>query len=134
MLDDLDRCSPERIIEILEVIKLFLAVERTTFIIAADENVIKYSIRVAQSHLEQESFSHLITKIFEEKLMISGDVITLEEINKLIDELKLIWKDGDKMNFNETAKVIDEIREIVASSVIYDVIDSYKSLLDIVSR
>ena len=160
MIDDLDRCSPERIIEILEIIKLFLAVERTTFIIAADENVIKYSIRekyppmngfdveldkeyiekiiqlpiyipelsakdiqnyllllVAQSHLEQESFSHLITKIFEEKLMISGDVITLEEINKLIDELKLIWRDGDKTNFNETAKVIDEIREIVASTL-----------------
>lgn len=42
MVDDLDRCRPERIIEILEVIKLFLAVDRTTFIIAADENVIKY--------------------------------------------------------------------------------------------
>ena len=41
MVDDLDRCRPERIIEILEVIKLFLAVDRTTFIIAADENVIK---------------------------------------------------------------------------------------------
>lgn len=35
MVDDLDRCRPERIIEILEVIKLFLAVDRTTFIIAA---------------------------------------------------------------------------------------------------
>ena len=45
MIDDLDRCRPERIIEILEVIKLFLSVDRTTFIIAADENVIKYSIR-----------------------------------------------------------------------------------------
>lgn len=45
MIDDLDRCRPERIIEVLEVIKLFLAVERTTFIIAANENVIKYSIR-----------------------------------------------------------------------------------------
>lgn len=45
MLDDLDRCRPERILDIIEAIKLFLAVERTTFIIAADENVIKYSIR-----------------------------------------------------------------------------------------
>lgn len=160
MIDDLDRCRPDRIIEILEVIKLFLSVDRTTFIIAADENVIKYSIRekyppmngfdveldkeyiekiiqlpiyipelsakdiqnyllllVAQSHLEQESFNRLITKIYEEKLMISGEVITLEEINKLIDQLKLSWRDGDKSNFNETAKVIDEIREIVASTL-----------------
>lgn len=160
MVDDLDRCRPERIIEILEVIKLFLAVDRTTFIIAADENVIKYSIRekyppmngfdveldkeyiekiiqlpiyipelsakdiqnyllllVAQSYLEQESFSRLIAKIFEEKMIISGDIITLEKINKLIDELKLSWRDGDKSSFHETAKIIDEIREIVASTL-----------------
>ena len=160
MIDDLDRCRPERIIEILEVIKLFLSVDRTTFIIAADENVIKYSIRekyppmngfdveldkeyiekiiqlpiyipelsakdiqnyllllVTQSYLEQESFKHLIDKIFEEKRTISGDVITLEEINKLIDELELNWQDGGKTAFNETAKIIDEIREIVASTL-----------------
>ena len=67
--------------------------------------------------MEQESFSRLIIKIFEEKMIISGDVITLEEINKLIDELKLSWRDGDKSAFNETAKIIDEIREIVASTL-----------------
>ena len=50
-------------------------------------------------------------------MIISGDVITLEEINKLIDELKLSWRDGDKSAFNETAKIIDEIREIVASTL-----------------
>lgn len=160
MIDDLDRCRPERIIEILEVIKLFLSVDRTTFIIAADENVIKYSIRekyppmngfdveldkeyiekiiqlpiyipelsakdiqnyllllVTQSYLEQESFKHLIDKIFEEKRTISGDVITLEEINKSIGELGLNWQDGGQTAFNETAKIIDEIREIVASTL-----------------
>ena len=41
-------------------------------------------------------------KIFEEKMIISGDVITLEEINKLIDELKLSWRDGNKSAFNKT--------------------------------
>lgn len=160
MIDDLDRCRPERIIEILEVIKLFLSVDRTTFIIAADENVIKYSIRekyppmngfdveldkeyiekiiqlpiyipelsakdiqnyllllVTQSYLEQESFKHLIDKIFEEKRTISGDVITLEEINKSIGELGLNWQDGGQTAFNETAKIIDEIREIVEQIV-----------------
>lgn len=45
LIDDLDRCQPERIIETLEAIKLFLAVNKTTFIIAADENVIQYAIR-----------------------------------------------------------------------------------------
>lgn len=45
LIDDLDRCRPERIIEILEAIKLFLSVKKTTFVIAADENVIQYAIR-----------------------------------------------------------------------------------------
>ena len=44
LIDDLDRCQPDRIIETLEAIKLFLAVNKTTFIIAADENVIQYAI------------------------------------------------------------------------------------------
>jgi predicted KAP-like P-loop ATPase len=54
MIDDLDRCRPERIIEILEVIKLFLSVERTTFIIAADENVIKYALSVFEKYYGED--------------------------------------------------------------------------------
>ncbi|MFW6026480.1 MAG: P-loop NTPase fold protein [Candidatus Woesearchaeota archaeon] len=45
MVDDLDRCAPERIIETLEAIKLFLSVENTTFIIAIDQDVVRYSIK-----------------------------------------------------------------------------------------
>jgi P-loop ATPase len=157
MIDDLDRCSPERIIEILEVIKLFLAVERTTFIIAADENVIKYAIRgkyppmngfdveldkeyiekiiqlpiyipelsakdiqnylillVAQSFLTKDSFDKLLKEIFDKKMTVSGDVISLVQLNKLIEELDLTWKlDGDTEH-KKISVIIDEIREIVA--------------------
>ena len=45
LIEDLDRCNPDRIIETLEAIKLFLSVKNTTFIIAADENVIQYAIK-----------------------------------------------------------------------------------------
>lgn len=45
LIDDLDRCQPDRIIETLEAIKLFLSVPKMTFVIAADENVIQYAIR-----------------------------------------------------------------------------------------
>lgn len=44
IIDDLDRCSPERIIDTLEAIKLFLSVPGTVFLIAADNEVIEYSI------------------------------------------------------------------------------------------
>lgn len=157
MIDDLDRCSPERIIEILEVIKLFLAVERTTFIIAADENVIKYAIRgkyppmngfdveldkeyiekiiqlpiyipelsakdiqnylillVAQSFLTKDSFDKLLKEIFDKKMTVSGDVISLVQLNKLIEELDLTWKRDGDTEHKKISVIIDEIREIVA--------------------
>ncbi|MBP2666739.1 MAG: p-loop protein [Firmicutes bacterium] len=45
LVDDLDRCLPNTAIEVLEAIRLFLFVPRTTFIIAADENMIAYAVR-----------------------------------------------------------------------------------------
>lgn len=53
IIDDLDRCSPERILETLEAIKLFLSVKKTTFIIAMDEDIIRYSIKKKYPKLSQ---------------------------------------------------------------------------------
>ncbi len=44
MIDDLDRCSPERIMDVLEAVKLFLSVKKTTFVFAVDETIVRYSI------------------------------------------------------------------------------------------
>lgn len=44
IIDDLDRCTPERIIENLEAIKLFLNVEKTAFIIGADPRIVRHAI------------------------------------------------------------------------------------------
>ena len=45
LIDDLDRCLPDIAIETLEAIRLFLFTNRTAFIIAADEEMIEYSVR-----------------------------------------------------------------------------------------
>ena len=44
IIDDLDRCTPDRIIENLEAIKLFLNVEKTAFIIGADPRIVRHAI------------------------------------------------------------------------------------------
>ncbi|TWU08380.1 KAP family P-loop NTPase fold protein [Stieleria varia] len=44
LIDDLDRCSPERIIENLEAIKLFLNVDHTAFVIGADPRIVRHAI------------------------------------------------------------------------------------------
>lgn len=45
VIDDLDRCMPETIIETLEAIKLFLFVPNTAFIIGADQRLVRYAVR-----------------------------------------------------------------------------------------
>lgn len=44
LIDDLDRCSPERILECLEAIKLFLNVEHTAFVIGADPRIVRHAV------------------------------------------------------------------------------------------
>ena len=45
IIDDLDRCMPDTIIETLEAIKLFLYAHKTAFILGADERLVKYAVR-----------------------------------------------------------------------------------------
>lgn len=45
VIDDLDRCMPDTIIETLEAIKLFLFVPNTAFILGADERLVRYAVR-----------------------------------------------------------------------------------------
>lgn len=51
LIDDLDRCLPRRIIDNLEAIKLFLNVQKTAFIIAADEFIVSNAIKTEYSEL-----------------------------------------------------------------------------------
>jgi predicted KAP-like P-loop ATPase len=45
LIDDLDRCLPKVAIETLEAVRMFLAMEHAAFIIAADDAMIRYSVK-----------------------------------------------------------------------------------------
>ena len=45
LIDDLDRCLPDQVIETLEAIRLFLSVPGTAFVIAADERLVRDAVR-----------------------------------------------------------------------------------------
>jgi hypothetical protein len=45
LVDDLDRCLPETVIETLETMRLFLAVPKMAFVIAADEDRVAAALR-----------------------------------------------------------------------------------------
>ena len=53
-IDDLDRCLPEKTIEILEVIKLFLDIPKCIFVIGVEKEAIERGIEVRYKSKEQE--------------------------------------------------------------------------------
>ncbi|MCA9952960.1 MAG: hypothetical protein KDE48_25100, partial [Anaerolineales bacterium] len=56
-VDDLDRCLPEKAVEILEAIKLFLDVEGCIFILAIDQDVVERGIQIRYGEIEGKSGS-----------------------------------------------------------------------------
>lgn len=57
VIDNLDRCLPVNAIQTLEAIRLFLFLNRTAFIIAADEEMIRHSVA---EHYKDLSYRHQI--------------------------------------------------------------------------
>jgi KAP family P-loop domain/prokaryotic YEATS domain len=85
-IDDLDRCIPEKAIEILESIKLFLNVENTVFVIGTDKKVIELGI---SQRYGQESFRtwgrDYIDKIIQVPFRIPP--ISIQDIREFINNL-----------------------------------------------
>lgn len=70
IVDDLDRCTPERIIENLEAIKLFLNVSKTAFVIGADPRIVKHAIEYKyKNNKEIEEENNRIVTDYLEKLI-----------------------------------------------------------------
>ncbi|HWM49122.1 MAG TPA: P-loop NTPase fold protein [Xanthobacteraceae bacterium] len=74
LIDDLDRCLPATTISTLEAIRLFLFLERTAFVIAADNEMIKYAVR---RHFDGVNDDNLITSYFDKLIQVPIRVPTL---------------------------------------------------------
>lgn len=107
MIDDLDRCTPERVIETLEAVKLFLSVPKTTFIIAIDTQVIKYSVEKKYPKISEDTIrfsDNYIEKIIQLPINIPelSETDVKNYLLLLICELFLIK--GDKEDEKKTKK------------------------------
>ncbi len=73
IIDDLDRCTYERIIENLEAIKLFLNVDKTAFFIGADPRIVRHAIEYRykrESKPDEESNDRIIDDYLEKLIQI----------------------------------------------------------------
>lgn len=68
LVDDLDRCLPETAVSTLEAMRLLLFVDRTAFIIAADEQMIRNGVK---AHFGDVELSEgLITSYFDKLIQV----------------------------------------------------------------
>lgn len=67
LIDDLDRCLPDTTISTLEAIRLFLFLENTAFVIAADDSMIKHAVKKHFGGLEDDT---LVTNYFDKLIQI----------------------------------------------------------------
>ena len=73
LIDDLDRCLPERLIETLEAIKLFVAVPKTAFVIGADPRIVRHAIstRYVKRQLQHTATEETVAARDEEEKLIT---------------------------------------------------------------
>lgn len=63
LIDDLDRCLPKVAIETLEAIRMFLFMENTVFIIAADDAMIRYSVSEYFPHILENTNGAILSRV-----------------------------------------------------------------------
>lgn len=105
LIDDLDRCLPETTISTLEAIRLFLFIDRTAFVIAADNDMIKHAVK---KHFDGMDDSH-VTSYFDKLIQVPIGVPPLgtQEVRAYLMLLYI-----------ETSDLSEEIKGSVRRSVL----------------
>lgn len=114
IIDDLDRCSPERIIENLEAIKLFLNVPKTAFIIGADPRIVKHAIENKyKNNKDLEDDNNRIVIDYLEKLIqipYSLPKLSDSEVETYISML-ICKKELDDSKFKKILSIFHDYRK-----------------------
>jgi len=109
LIDDLDRCLPDVAIDTLEAVRLFMFTEKTAFVIAADEGMIRYSVK---KHFPDAT---------DENKFNTGDVFANKYLEKLIQVPFRIPALGE-------VEACIYIMLLMVGSVLSDENESYKKL------
>jgi KAP family P-loop domain/Domain of unknown function (DUF4440) len=85
-IDDLDRCTPEKAVEIFEVVKIFLGIKGIVYVIGLSQKIVKLAIDEKYKHLRgQFSGEEYLRKIIQLQFPIPQ--IQLEEVTDYIVSL-----------------------------------------------
>ena len=113
LIDDLDRCLPPTTISTLEAIRLFLFLDNTAFVIAADDAMIKHAVRQHFGNVDDD----LVVNYFDKLIQIPIRVPPLgtQEVRAYMMLL-----------FVEAADIDDSQRESIRESVCAQLAQSWR--------
>lgn len=108
-IDELDRCSPDTILDLFEAMRLFLFVDGMSFIIGADERLIQYAIKTKYKEVPGNNLD--IGKEYLEKVIqypVTIPQLNHAEVNQYLVCLLLepTLREGE---FNKFLKVVNSI-------------------------
>jgi len=114
IIDDLDRCTPERIIENLEAIKLFLNVPKTAFVIGADPRIVKHAIeqKYTSSEVAEDKNSRIVVDYLEKLIQLPYSLPKLSEPEvETYISLLIAKKELNSENFTKLINAFYTFRE-----------------------
>lgn len=113
LIDDLDRCLPETTISTLEAIRLFLFLDRTAFVIAADNEMIRHAVK---RHFDGVDDAH-VTSYFDKLIQVPIGVPPLgtQEVRAYLILL-----------FVEASELAAEVQDTVRDSVLEQLSKSWQ--------
>lgn len=110
-IDELDRCSPETILDIIEAMRLFLFAKGTSFVIGADQRLIEYAIK---TNIKVIGNNLDIGREYMEKVIqypVNIPALDENEVEQYISCL-LLEKDLDKDEFAEILQIIKGLKPL----------------------
>jgi predicted KAP-like P-loop ATPase len=111
LVDDLDRCLPDTAIETLEAIRLFVLMEKTAFIVCADERMIEYAVLRHFPNLPEMDDSQGYARAYLEKLLqVPFRIPALGETETRIYVTLLLL--GAALDTKEDAPLFDRVLEL----------------------
>lgn len=104
-IDDLDRCLPETTISTLEAIRLFLFMDHSAFVIAADQAMIRYAVKRHFKGVDDES---LVTSYFDKLIQVPIRVpsLGLQEVRAY---LMMLFVDDSTLDQDDKEKIRADI-------------------------
>lgn len=107
-IDELDRCTPDTVLDIFEAIRLFLYVPGTTFIIGADERLVSYAVKGRYKDIPGHDID--ISKEYLEKLVqypVKIPQLNESEVKQYITCLLL---QNDELDMQKVADALPNLR------------------------